>query len=73
MVILYDEAPAMFETERSRGYCNQCQCWTRAVKMDFGIGAYEYWGCKGVHKDVREVCPSCEQELTEDGPVEDAG
>ena len=47
------------------GWCEQCGCNRQSVRMDFGIGAFEYWGSKEVHHDWREVCPSCEGDQTD--------
>lgn len=46
------------------GYCPECECNVRSVRRDFGIGSYEYWGSHGVHHDWREVCPTCEGDLS---------
>ena len=35
----------------------------KAVWEDHGIGAYEYWGCKGVDRRMVAVCPECGQIL----------
>jgi hypothetical protein len=51
--------------EGTYGYCAQCECNVHSARVDFGIGAYEYWGSKEVHHDWREVCPKCEGDLTE--------
>jgi len=31
--------------------------------IDVGIGAYEYWGYKGVDKQIVIVCDECEEPL----------
>jgi hypothetical protein len=66
-MLYIDEEPDI--DDRPRGYCVACQCWTDAKRVDFGIGAYEYWGCKGVHHDWQEVCPECEGELLDEEPI----
>ena len=43
--------------------CAACLMPTEAITADFGIGAYEYWGCKGVHRDIRTVSACCEDSL----------
>jgi uncharacterized Zn finger protein (UPF0148 family) len=53
----------------SDNYCPTCKTEVTPVKMDFGIGHYEYWGCGGFHRDVRIVCPECETEV--ENPVEE--
>ena len=47
----------------AEGYCPQCDKRVSANFEDFGIGAYEYWGAKGVDTDIRAICPECESEL----------
>lgn len=53
-------------------YCPSCKMEVVPVKIDFGIGAYEYWGSREIHRDVRVVCPECETETVLDRePVEE--
>ena len=47
------------------GYCPDCKEMVIPELVDIGIGAYEYWGARGVHEDRRWVCPCCESELQE--------
>ena len=47
------------------GFCSDCKAECRGVLRDFGIGAYEFWGDRGVHKDVHIVSPCCESEVVE--------
>lgn len=49
-----------------QGYCQDCGCFVTAVLLDMGIGAYEFWGAKGVHRDERWVCPNCDGTITND-------
>jgi hypothetical protein len=66
-----------YDQESEVGYCKECRKNVGTKKMDFGIGAYEYWGSKEVHTDIRSVCVSCEsdvgpeRELEEEGEYED--
>ena len=53
------------------GFCWNCDCNVRSVKADFGIGPYEYWGSKEVHHDWRDVCPTCEEEISDPEPEPD--
>ena len=41
------------------GYCNDCKQDCDIVFEDYGIGPYEYWGARGVHKDYRATCSVC--------------
>lgn len=52
-------------------YCTACKKECVVYVVDEGIGAYEYWGAKGV--DVRLVPYSscCDAEVTEEAPEED--
>ncbi|MEX3972227.1 hypothetical protein [Paraburkholderia caribensis] len=51
------------DDEGTYGYCPECECNVTSVKRDFGIGPYEYWGSREVHRDLRDVCPTCEGDL----------
>jgi len=41
------------------GYCRDCGKYVQTVTEDHGIGAYEFWGARGVDKQLVEVCPEC--------------
>lgn len=41
-------------------YCEACGEGVDPVVVDFGVGAYEYWGSKGVHRDLQVVSPCCD-------------
>jgi hypothetical protein len=58
----YDEPDHFDRDPVTKMYCPECQVNVRPVRRDFGIGGYEYWGCKGFHTDWRNVCPECETE-----------
>jgi hypothetical protein len=70
---LADREPdhADIDDDTHYGYCPACKCNVRAASVDFGIGSYEYWGCRGVHVDIREVCPDCEGDLLDAEPEEE--
>lgn len=55
--------------EGTYGYCPECEQNVHSVKRDFGYGPNEYWGSRGVHRLEREVCPTCEGDLSK--PLED--
>jgi hypothetical protein len=40
--------------------CKACNRGCRVVTVDFGIGAYEYWGAPGVDVQLAEVSDCCE-------------
>jgi len=44
--------------------CPHCHKDVEGKWVDEGIGAYEYWGAKGVHTQMDFVCEEC------DGPLE---
>lgn len=50
-------------------YCPACKVEVVPEKVDFGIGRFEYWGSREVHRDVRIVCPECETETILDGEL----
>lgn len=43
--------------------CSACGQPASAITVDFGIGAYEFWGSKGFHRDVQVVSDCCEAAL----------
>lgn len=45
--------------------CTRCGMAANEVTRDFGIGAYEFWGSREVHRDVRTVSECCEDDLRE--------
>lgn len=45
--------------------CNACGEECRVLELDFGIGAYEYWGFKGVDKQLHRVSACCEADFTD--------
>jgi hypothetical protein len=40
--------------------CKACNRECNVVTVDFGIGAYEYWGAPGVDVQLAEVSDCCE-------------
>ncbi|CAH2910754.1 MAG: hypothetical protein CPSOU_1845 [uncultured Paraburkholderia sp.] len=44
------------------GNCDNCGE-VEIVQRDHGIGRYEFWGSKGVHRDMRDCCGKCGDEL----------
>ncbi len=49
-------------------WCMACGQECRSVEVDFGIGPYEFWGFRGVDRDVRLVSNCCEHEVTDVEP-----
>lgn len=49
-------------------YCTACELECEVEDVDFGVGAYEYWGAPGFHTDVHTVSKCCEAELSEVPP-----
>jgi hypothetical protein len=50
-------------------------CWREYDRDDVrwrdeGIGEYEYWGCRGRHRDLAAFCPECDEYL-QDGSLPD--
>lgn len=43
--------------------CSGCGQPAETTEIDFGIGAYEFWGACGVDTDVQTVTTCCEQYL----------
>ena len=40
--------------------CKECNRECKVITVDFGIGAYEYWGAPGVDVQLAEVSDCCE-------------
>jgi hypothetical protein len=53
-------------TSMNGPFCGACGCHCEIRIEDFGIGSYEYWGFKGVHKDLRVISKCCEEEVFND-------
>lgn len=56
--------------ERAKeGVCSECGERCCEVPIDIGIGQYEYWGYKSVHRDIQYLSPCCEADVV-DAPQE---
>lgn len=53
-------------TDDDMTVCPSCGTECTGIWADFGIGAYEYWGARGVHTLMRFVSDCCEAELPSD-------
>lgn len=51
-------------------YCTFCKQECEVDVVDEGIGAYEYWGAKGVDIRLVEVSSCCGEDMT-DEPIEE--
>lgn len=53
--------------------CCNCGRECTVVRVDFGIGPYEYWGHRGVDVQERDCSDCCEADVTlyDDSPVEE--
>jgi hypothetical protein len=49
-------------------WCCSCKEECQVIEVDFGIGAYEYWGAKGVDIQIEEVSSCCEEDWTDEPP-----
>ncbi len=45
--------------------CAGCGQPAETKEMDFGIGAYEFWGSREVHRDIQVVTECCETGLVD--------
>ena len=54
--------------ELPQDLCSSCGFPANSIKVDFGIGAHEYWGSRGRHRDVRTVSECCEADLLDNRP-----
>jgi hypothetical protein len=50
-------------------FCGDCGRACRAIECDFGVGAYEFWGRTGVHRDVHVVSNCCEATVYADASL----
>ena len=63
-----DQIADDYNDNRPSGWCSACHKPATARQMDFGIGPYEYWGCRGFHHDLQWASPCCEAEVLETEP-----
>lgn len=49
-------------------WCSECGLECNVIEVDFGIGAYEYWGATGVDVNICEVSDCCEADTQETPP-----
>lgn len=45
--------------------CKACEEECSVVELDFGIGAYEYWGAPGFDSQLHKVSNCCEADFEE--------
>ncbi len=50
-------------------FCGSCGEPCDVTSVDFGIGAYEYWGSKGVDRNVQTVSDCCEATVFKDAAL----
>jgi hypothetical protein len=63
----YDPRDHDYDYPVEYGICEDCWQECQIVSVDYGIGAYEYWGAKGVHHDYGAGSSCCEAEVFEGG------
>lgn len=51
--------------ENKHFVCNCCEEPCEAVKVDMGIGPYEYWGQDCFHKDYQWVSDCCHEDYVD--------
>lgn len=51
------------DDDRVQIVCRHCGADAVVIQRDFGIGRYEFQGSKGIHRDERDCCSSCGEEL----------
>lgn len=49
-------------------FCSDCGKECTVIEVDFGIGAYEYWGAPGVDIQIADVSDCCEADTQETPP-----
>lgn len=52
-------------------YCGECRKECDTIKLDYGIGAYEYWGARETHSNIQTVSSCCEADLFADEELEE--
>lgn len=60
--------PGMNDEETPEGYCDDCALPCYGVLVDEGIGAYEFWGQRGVHHDYVYKSNCCNAEILDQNP-----
>lgn len=51
-------------------FCGECKQPCDWQDVDYGIGAYEFWGAPSVHVNIQRVSTCCEGDLFEDDELE---
>jgi len=64
----YDECDDDGASDLPTGYCANCGEECFGISVDNGIGAYEYWGSKGVHHQIGIESSCCNAALLEHSP-----
>jgi hypothetical protein len=49
-------------------FCAECKKPCNEIEVDFGYGAYEFWGARGYHTDKRLVSDCCEADTLDELP-----
>lgn len=66
--LAYDERiDKIMGTVPPKGICEECGQECLAIRLDDGIGPYEFWGFKGVDHDYYWGSPCCSAKLIEGG------
>lgn len=52
-------------------YCGDCGKECDWQTLDYGIGAYEFWGSRGVHVNMQTVSTCCEGDVFRDSELEE--
>ena len=47
----------------TEAYCVGCREKCETTIVDIGIGSYEFWGHRGIHRDERELSVCCHDEF----------
>lgn len=56
------------DEEAPEGWCESCGKPCYGVRVDYGIGPYEYWGYKGVDHDYGYASDCCKEPILDYDP-----
>jgi hypothetical protein len=56
---LFSHGAPDIEPKTRTAWCCGCEKNVTVERRDHGIGAYEYWGSRGVHHDWQDTCTEC--------------
>ena len=59
------------DEETIDGWCECCGNECQGIEVDNGIGSYEFWGCKGTHRQIDIESHCCNSHVLDHDPNPD--